>query len=330
MNKFIRHATWLLVAAAVTPLPASAQNFLGIEFSTIELTALASVATQLEPIKVATDSGAAPKGTPESVAALGRARGIPFPNLPNSVGSAFASSAANNDGVFGVGVNGFFFTNSLPPDALLASATYRQTITNHSSVSVSLFADVTVPVPTIQLFGIGDFFPAGADPRRDVTARVNASFLTHVIHADGSTADGQPLDYGISVFREPISGKLFGIDADGAVLARFEEPDGSFGFQLPNLHEENLALGEIGPGDTVELTLDYFASASTGFGETGVFAAIGDPFALNAGIGNLNLQVGVLTPVPEPGAWAVLAGGLLALRFGARAAARRQLRGDAS
>ena len=322
MNTHFRGAALLLIAA-LAPLSVTAQDFFGINFSDITLRAFASVATQLEPIKTATDTHSAPRADPNDVGVLLRARGIPFPNLPNGVGSAFASSAGNNDGMFGVGVNGFFFTNSLPPDALLASVTFSQTITNNSANAVTLFAGITIPAPTLQLFGVGDSYPAGADPRRDVTASVNASFLTKITHPDGTVVNGQPLDYGLFLFRESNSGILFAIDADGAFLPRFFEPDGSFGFQLPTFHEENLALGEIASGDVMQLTLDYFASASTGFGETGIFAAIGDPFHLNAGGGGLDIHVGAAAAIPEPTTWTLLAAGLLAVGFAARARARR-------
>ena len=322
MNAHFRHAALLLVAA-LAPLSVTAQDFFGINFSDVTLRAFASVATQREPIKTATDTHSAPRADPNEANVLLRARGIPFPNLANSVGSAFASSAGTNAGVFGVGVNGFFFTNSLPPDALLASVTFSQTITNNAANAVTLFADITIPAPTIQLFGVGDFFPAGVDPRRDVTASVNASFLTRITHPDGTVVNGQPLDYGIFLFRNPITGILTGVDADGALLPRFQQPDGSFGFQLPNFHEDNLALGEIAPGDRIELTLDYVASASTGFGETGIFAAIGDPFHLSAAGSGLDIRVGAAAAIPEPSTWTLLAAGLLAVSFAARARVRR-------
>ena len=330
MNKRILSAALLLIAA-LAPLSVSAQDFLGIEFSDVKLTAFTSVSTQLAPIKTDSDTRSAPKGTPNNVAALVRARGIPFPNIPNSVGTAFASSAGDNNGHFGVGVNGFFFTNSLPPDALLASGTFSQTITNNSASIVSLFAGVTIPTPTMQFFGIGDFFPVGVDPRRDVTAFVNASFLTKITHPDGSIVENTVLDYGMSIFREPISGVLFALpsrDAGGGILSRFDEPDGSSGFQLPTFQEDNFALGDIGPGDILEFTFDYFVSASTGFGETGIFAAIGDPFDLSAGGSRFDLQVrGAVEPgpgsgVPEPGTLATLGLGLFLLGVSARGGRR--------
>ena len=292
----------LLLIAALAPVSVSAQDFLGIEFSDVELSAFTSVSTQLEAIKTDSDTKSAPKGAANNVEALVRARGIPFPNLPNSVGSAFASSAGDNTGLFGVGVNGFFFTNSLPPDALLASVTLSQSFTNSSDIDVSLFAGVTIPAPTVALFGIGDFFPAGVDPRRDVTASVGGSILTKITHPDGSIVEDTPLDYGFHIFRDKFSGALFANDSDGAPVSQFEEPDGSFGFQLPNFHEENVKVGTFGPGDILEFTLEYFATASTGFGETGIFAAIGDPFDLSASGVRFDLHVGdAVEPGPVPG-----------------------------
>jgi len=315
--------------ATLAPLSGTAQDFLGIDFSDLKLNAFASVSTQLDPTRTASDTKSAPKSVANNVEVLLRANGIPFPNLPNSVGSAFASAAGNNDGSFGVGVNGFFFPNSLPPNALLATATLSQTITNNSAINVSLFADVSIPAPIIALFGVGDSFPSGADPRRDVQASVNATFLTKITHPDGRVVEATALDYGIFLFREPVSGVLGAIDADGALLPRFEEPDGSFGFQLPNLHEGSLKLAEFAPGDVLELTLEYSASASTGFGETGVFAAIGDPFNLSAGGGGLDLLLVATTPIPEPATWMLFATGLLALRLATRASAQRRSAGIA-
>ena len=323
MSNYSRSAALLLIAA-LAPGSVSAQDLFGIELSEVELNAFASVSTQLEPIKTDSDPKSAPKGVTNNVEALVRARGIPFPNLLNSVGSAFASSAEDNNGLFGVGVNGFFFTNSLPPDALLASVTLSQTFTNNSEIDVSLFAGVTIPAPTVQLFGVGDFFPAGVDPRRDVTASVGGSILTKITHPDGSIVEDTPLDYGFHIFRDKFSGALFANDSDGAPVSRFEEPDGSFGFQLPNFHEENVEVGTFGPGDILEFTLEYFATASTGFGETGIFAAIGDPFDLSASGASFDLEVGDVDQpgpvpgIPAPNTLAVLGLGLVLLSMSAR------------
>jgi hypothetical protein len=42
------------------------------------------------------------------------------------------------------------------------------------------------------------------------------------------------------------------------------------------LTETDLRLPDIGPGDTMDVFYVYITQASTGFGETGVLAAIGD------------------------------------------------------
>jgi len=300
----------VLFIAALVPACASAAL---IDVSDFEITAFASYKTQLQPERSVFDAKSVPPGSETEAQALVLADGIPFPNLPNSPGQAFASATGDGRGNVGVGVNGFFFTNALPPNALESAVTMSQTITNNSDVAVGMSANFFIPPPTLQFFGIGNSFPGGVDPGRDATAVVNARIVTKLTHADGSFVEDIPLDYGMRLFREPLSGQLFAIptvDAEGEISA-FEEPDGSFGFQLAFLLVEDFSLGEIGPGDTLQFSYEFFAAVSTGFGETGVFAAIGDPFELSTGGGHFDI---VVTPqVPEPGTWMLLAAGLLAI-----------------
>src|SRR5262245_51818918 len=102
--------TVLLLFAALVPSEGRAL----LIFSEVELTASTEVTTQLLPRVTDFDSTIASPGF-GAVRALSIAgAGVPFPNLPNSVGAAFASAAQFGD-LFGVGVNGFFFRNSLPP-----------------------------------------------------------------------------------------------------------------------------------------------------------------------------------------------------------------------
>ena len=62
----------------------------------------------------------------------------------------------------------------------------------------------------------------------------------------------------------------------------------------------------------MEVNYVFMASASTGFGETGIFAAIGDPFNLSGGGGSFTLQVGdpvgpgTGSNIPEPSTLALL------------------------
>jgi hypothetical protein len=327
MNNYSRSAVLLLIAVLA---PASVSAAL-IDVSDVEITAFASYKTQLQPEKKVTVVKVVPRFDPTEAEALVLADGIPFPNLPNSQGQAFASAAGDGKGNFGVGVDGFFFRNSLPPNALEATVTMSQTITNNSDVGVGISANFFIPPPTLQFFGIGTSFPGGVDPARDAAAVVSARILTKLTHPDGSVVDDVPLDYGMRLFRDPVTGALFAIptiDAEGE-LSSFVEPDGSFGFQLAFRLVDGLSLGTIGAGDTFEFTYEYLASASTGFGETGIFAAIGDPFELTVGAGRFELQVGAPPPpsaVPEPAALATFGLGLVALGIVAHRRRRPPLR----
>jgi hypothetical protein len=310
MNDHIRRAVLLLLAAWA---PASASAAI-VDESDVDLTAFASYSAQASPTRSDFAAQSAPFDGSDliEVEVLVHGDGIPFPNLPTTQTQAFASSAGDNFGAFGVGVNGFFFPNSLPPNDLVASGTFRETITNNSTGTVPVTVDFFVPASTIRFFGVGNSFPSGADPARDATASLEVKMLTKLTHPDGSIVEDVALDYGMSVLREPVSGVLFAFPLSdvGGSLSRFDEPDGSFGFQLSSLLLNDSPLVRVGPGDVFELKYEYSAKASTGFGETGVFAAIGDPFDLTVGGGHLALQVG--EPVPEPSLALVLASGALA------------------
>ncbi|MEJ7710951.1 MAG: hypothetical protein WKF84_14075 [Pyrinomonadaceae bacterium] len=190
----------MLLIIALAPASASADI---IDVSDVEITAFASFRTQLQPDKSAFDSKIATPGSLTRAEALILADGIPFPNVPTSQTQAFASSASDANDFFGVGVNGFFFRNSLPPNELLASGTFLQTITNNSPVAVGMSVDFFVPAPTIQFFGVGNNFPAGVDPARDATAAVSIRMLSTLTRPDGSTVETVHLDYGMQTFREP-------------------------------------------------------------------------------------------------------------------------------
>jgi hypothetical protein len=319
-------STAVLLVAALTPIESRADL---IDVSDVALTAFAEFTTQLRPAKSDFEERSVEPNSPTFVNALvlaNEVQAMPFPNIPTSQTEAFASSAATGFGLFGVGANGFFFQNSLPPNALLASGTDTQSITNNSEFTVLMDADFFIPAPTLQFFGVGNFFPPGVDPQRDVTANATIRLSTKLTQANGTTVEIVHLDYGLQIFREPTGLLLPRLTRDAGQVSRFVEPDGSFGFQLEDFDAEDFSLGEIGPGETLEITYDYIASASTGFGETGVFAAIGDPFNLDVSGGRFAFQLRDLPPtpgIPEPATVAMLGIGLLVmLRRSARS--RRQ------
>jgi hypothetical protein len=309
----------LALVAALAPGAASAT----LVFSDQSFTVSTRVSSQFAPSVEDRSDKVVPHDGFGGVESLSRADGEPFPNRPNTVGSAFASAAhlaAGPAGVnSGVGVNGFFLKDSLPRNALSATATHSQTITNTSATQTEpVFADIFVPAPTMHFFGVGKNFPFGNDPSRDVFADVRAELLLFVRHADGTTESVPVLTYGATTFRDALDGfelKVFPISPESTGITPFENDDGSFGFALPELNLVDVHLADIGPLESIDFNYLFSASASTGFGETGIFAAIGDPFDLSAGGGRLDIgqALGPVGAVPEPSTGILLAAGLLAL-----------------
>jgi PEP-CTERM motif len=313
----------LLLIASFAPVFVWADT---IELSDVRITARATFSSQQVPEKSVFDVKVVPPDQLLQAAQSLVIDGLPFPNQPNSQNAGFASSAAAVGGLFGVGVNGFHFPNSLPPNRYFASGNWTQTLTNNSAVTQVSTAIISVPAPTIRFFGVGNSFPPGANPGLDASAEVNITLSSTLTHADGSSGEQKILfEYGMHTLRAPIVGVLLADPTDDALgnLSRFDEPDGSFGFRLLPVVTKNFSFGSVGPGESLEFGYDYFATASTGFGETAVFAAIGDPFNLTAGGGHFEFQVGgAPTAIPEPGTLALLGVGLI-VTLGIQARYRR-------
>jgi hypothetical protein len=344
MNSRICSAILTLIAA-LAPGAASAT----LIFSDMRFIADTSFSAELLPDVSNADTQDVPNNGAGAVNALTLAPGALFPNVPVTINlsSAFASASFATFGgggiTSGVGANGFFLRNSLPPNHLSATALMFQSITNDSStVTESVRASFFIPAPTLRFFGVGDFFPAGADPARDAFGVAQARLLTTLRRADGlSSVSDTILEYGLQTVRDidPLNPGKFSAIAlspeDSVDLVRFDEPDGSIVFRLPALGV-NLALPDIGPGEILDLAYVFQAGASTGFGETGIFAAVGDPFDLTANGARFELQIGnvVNPPVPgvsEPNTFAVLGLGLAMLGMSARrrcGALRLSLRGQ--
>ena len=319
MNNPLRVTNFLFIAL-LAPVSVHAD----VVLSDVELTARATFSSQqVMPEKSDFDTKTAPPDQLLQAAQALVIDGLPFPNQPNSQNAGFASSAATVGGVFGVGVNGFHFLNSLPPNRYFASGTWTQTLTNSSTVTQVSSATISVPAPTIRFFGVGNSFPAGADPGLDATASVDIRLTSKLTHADGTEVETVLFDYGMHTLRAPIVGVLLADPTDDALgnLSRFDEPDGSFGFRLlPVL--KNFSYGAVRPGESLEFGYNYFATASTGFGETAVFAAIGDPFHLDTDGGRFTFEInGTPSAVSEPPALATF--GLVLIMLGISAHYRR-------
>ena len=201
MNDRISWAGLLLIAV-LTPGSASAGLIL---FSDVEVTAFGSFNTQGSPGTSAFDRRILPPRSITRAEVLVFGAGIPFPSFPTTQTNAFASSAGDAAGFFGVGVSGFFFSDSLPQNALLASGTATQSVTNNSTEVRPVFADFLIPAPTMAFFGVESFSP-GVDPARDVTAETSMRLVTKLTRTDGSTVETVHLDYGMASVRSPILG----------------------------------------------------------------------------------------------------------------------------
>src|SRR4051812_20132039 len=173
-----------LLAATLAPVSARAG---GVVLSDVTLTARATFSSQrVAPEKTDFDVKTAPPDQLLQAAQALVIEGLPFPNQPNSQNAGFASSAAAVGGAFGLGVNGFHFENSLPPNRYFAAGRWTQTLTNNSTVTQVSNAAISVPAPTIRFFGVGNSFPGGANPDLDATASVDIRLTSKLTHADGS------------------------------------------------------------------------------------------------------------------------------------------------
>ena len=302
----------LPMISMLAPLSVSAEPIQ----SPIELTAFAEFSSQRVPLVTKSDDAIEPdQNTFTNAQVLLKVGNVPFPNVPTSQTEAFASSISTAAGVFGVGVSGFFLQNSLPPNKFVASGTFATTISNSDPEGTGVTLDFFIPAPTLRFFGVGN--STGADPNLDATAKAQLRLVSTITRADGRTQQVVHLDYGLFTFRDPQTGVFFALptSSDGVGLSRFDEADGSFGFKLPDLNLREFSFGTFGPGETLEVGYDYFATASTGFGETGVFAAIGDPFNLTVG-GGFNLEVVGAAPPPDPGSGVPAPGSLALVMLG--------------
>ena len=207
MNKHIRSATLLLIAA-LAPVSVSAE----LIFSDVEYTAFTSATTQLLPEVTDFDSTTVPIFSPASVQALSQPTvfSMGFPNIPNSVGSAFASAAQLT----------FRLERSkrrrrqrlllrkFPSPERLGSindvlANPHQQFHNRDQVPDR---GLLRPHPDHAVLRRREFLSPGVDPARDAFASVEARAITKITHPNGSIVENIVFDYGMRTLRSPPPG----------------------------------------------------------------------------------------------------------------------------
>jgi PEP-CTERM motif len=257
------------------------------------------------------------------------------PGIPNSVGTGFGSAVGDSVGNFGVGVNSVAFRNASPASTTTAKGSILLVGRNDTSVPVSLLASFFIPAPVIFLSGGGLSVNPNIDPFLDFNALVDASVNLSVNRAVGPDEEISVLQYGMIAQRSPVTRVMDVLVDPGTVGLTIDRSGSSVRADLPSLTITNQIIATLDPGDEYLLDLSYIAFGRTGIGETGYFAAIGDPFDIVSGGGSLSVAFGdvgapvdptdpidpapvdptVPAPVPLPGTLMLFASGLLALPF---------------
>lgn len=302
--------------AALLPLSLSADF---IDLSDLRLVTSASFVSQLAPqgAPVTDRKNGPPGSTVKAEVLLSVLEAAPVQGIPTNQQTGFVSSAADAQGAFGVGVNTFFTfgtsTNFSGREGRADGSTFG-TITNNTGVPIDVVTDFFIPEPTIILGG-GNFPVPGINTARLASGFVSVVLTFDLIHADGTSEPRRmPLEYGLDVIREPLAGVMLPLlRSTQPVQTETFQAAGGFGFRLPSLTGENFPLAQLAPGDRVEFFYQYTAFAGTDLGEQGVFAAIGDPFNLQANGGRFAVRaVDATAPaaVPEPTTFGAFAAGL--------------------
>ena len=219
-----------------------------------------------------------------------------------------------------------------PPNVFTAIAFETQKVANTSASTIRITGDFEFPAPTVTVLEFGNPI-APADPRLPRAAAF-VELSTSLTRADGISVETLLFLYGVETFRGSRTADLLPIVIGSASGIEVSSSPNGLTFAVPALTLGDFFLGNLAPGEVLDVTGRYVAQIGSGFGETGASAFVGDPNELSASSARFTLETGDsagpvdpppgVTPVPVPPVWALLAVGCAALGATRGAGVRRR------
>jgi hypothetical protein len=262
-----------------------------------------------------------------------------------TITGAFASALAAFNHTGGVGVTSFIGGDPNPanPDAieqLAAHATWTQDFSNNDTEPQDLFAILHIPALQVGLIGVP---PDRTSDSATETAEAEVTVAFIVTHADGTTTKGPLFEFGLRAFETQFllgpghfenvaQFQALGINAKTLPLFdSFKDNGDDFNprFSIDAV-STRVDFGTLQHGDTLDVVYQLTAVGTTGGGEEGFVAFLGDPFEVS-GISDafvVTAAPALAGSVPEPVTWLTmifgfgLVGGIAARRAAVASRAR--------
>jgi hypothetical protein len=223
---------------------------------------------------------------------------IEVPASDGQAVSAFGPATARAAVAFGfaaVAVDGFFFNPSVNPTGqLLGEARTFETVTNASAMAQNYSFHFLIKAPFLRL---ADFAGAGPGMPNAPEASYEVEFLLdgQVVFSSSALLRGGQLGTTLAETGTDLGGNTY---MPGDQMVSFED------------YTSTIQLGTFAPGQTFVFETRYTAVVSAASFELGGMASVGDPNDLTGFGSGGGIEV---TPVPEPGTWALLLLGLAAV-----------------
>jgi len=258
----------------------------------------------------------------------------------SSITGAFASALTVGDHSGGVGVTSFIGGDPNPsnPDAveqLAAHATWTQDFANNGTEPEGVFATLNIPALQVGLIGVP---PERTSVSATETAEAEATVAFIVTHADGTTTKGPLFEFGLRAIEKQLmlgighfenfaDVEFIGVNAKTLPLFdSFKDNGDQFNprFDIDAVSTK-VDFGTLQPGDTLDVVYQLTAVGTTGGGEEGFVAFLGDPFDVSGTSDAFVVTTGPpAATVPEPATWV-----LMILGFGAVAGLATRRRASA-